>query len=208
MRKVIIAQFLTLDGVSQAPGGDKEDVEEGFAYGGWQMPYLAAAGEEADEIMARVFDNMGAMLLGRKTYDIFASYWPTAGDDPNLQDESGKSLTALMNSVPIYVASHADSVAEWKGGDVTQLKDIAKEINELKQQEGKDIVVWGSGNFAQTLMREGLVDEFALTIYPLVLGSGKKLFTDSSPKLDLELIYSKITSNGVIAATYRVNYSK
>lgn len=205
MRKVIIAQFLTLDGVSQAPGGREEDKEEGFPYGGWQMPYLAAAGAEADEIMSRIFDNMGAMLLGRKTYDIFASYWPHAGDDPNLADDSGKELTTLMNSVPIYVASHADTLNTWEGGDVTHLHDITKEITELKQQEGKDIIVWGSGDFAQALMREGLVDEFALTIYPLVLGTGKKLFTDSSPKLDLELIYSTTTTNGVIAATYRVN---
>ena len=205
MRKVIISQFLTLDGVSQAPGGDKEDIEEGFTYGGWQMPYFAGAGEEADEIMSPIFDNMGAMLLGRKTYDIFASYWPHAAtNDPNLADENGQSLAAAMNSVPIYVASHADTINPWDGGDVTHLQNIVTEVNELKQQDGKDIIVWGSADFAQTLLREGLVDELALSIHPLILGSGKKLFPDSAPKLDLELVRSKITKNGIIAATYRV----
>jgi dihydrofolate reductase len=203
MRKLIVPQFLTLDGVSQAPGGREEDQEAGFDYGGWQMKYM---NEEDGEAMAPIFDNMGAMLLGRKTYDIFADYWPHAGDgQQELIGEDDASIAKLMNSVPIYVASHADSVKEWDGGDVTHLgEDLVGEINAIKQLEGKDIIVWGSGDLVQTLMREKLVDEYFLMIHPLVIGTGKKLFKEGSAYQELELKSSVTTKSGIIVATYAV----
>jgi dihydrofolate reductase len=203
MRKVIVAQFLTLDGVSQAPGAREEDREAGFDYGGWQVEFMNA---EDSEVMAPIFDNMGAMLLGRKTYDIFADYWPHAGDgEQDLVVEDDASIAKVMNSVPIYVASHADMLKEWDGGDVTHLKDITKEVNELKQQDGKDIIVWGSGDFVQTLMKESLIDEYFIMIHPLVLGTGKKFFRDGSAYQKLKLVSSNTTSTGVLVATYSVN---
>lgn len=204
MRKVIVSQFLTLDGVAQAPGGREEDKEAGFEYGGWQVPYFQE-NPENEEVMSYVFNNMGAMLLGRRTYDIFADYWPHAGNgSQELIDEGDSSIAKLMNSVPIYVASHANSIKEWDGGDVTHLQDIAKEVTELKHQDGKDIIVWGSGDFVQTLIKEQLVDEFVLTIHPLVLGTGKKLFREGLPKIELDVVSSRVLKNGVIAVTYAV----
>ncbi|MDB5176460.1 MAG: deaminase-reductase protein [Candidatus Saccharibacteria bacterium] len=203
MRKVIVSQFLTLDGVAQAPGGPDEDTDSGFAYGGWQVPYF---GEDDSDTMSYVFDNMGAMLLGRKTYDIFADYWPHAGDgEQELIGDNDASIATLMNGVPIYVASHADTLKSWDNGDVTHLgDDLATEINALKQQDGKDIIVWGSGDLVQSLIRENLIDEYFLMIHPLVLGTGKKLFGDDIPKQDLELTSSKTSKSGVLVLTYSV----
>jgi dihydrofolate reductase len=198
MRKIIVSQFLTLDGVAQAPGGPDEDSEGGFAFGGWQMPYFEDAGEEAGEIMGPIFGNMGAILLGRKTYDIFSSFWPH-------QDQESDPAAKLINSVPIYVASHQDHIAEWKNGHVTQLGDnLTKELGDIKQQDGKDIVVWGSTDFVQTLIRENLIDEFYLIVHPLILGTGKKLFHDGLPKRELNLLSSKTTKNGVQVLSYAV----
>lgn len=201
MRKVIVSQFLTLDGVSQAPGGREEDQEAGFAYGGWQVPYM---NPEDGQAMSYIFDNMGAMLLGRKTYDIFADYWPHAGDgEQELVDEEDASIATLMNGVPIYVASRAGTVKEWDGGDVTVIgADLAREIDAMKQQDGKDIIVWGSADFVQTLISEKLVDEFFLMIHPLVLGTGKKFFKDGLPKQELNLESSSTLSSGVTVLTY------
>ena len=204
MRRVIVAQFLTLDGVAQAPGGREEDQEAGFEYGGWQVPFFQDNPENG-EVMNYAFNNMGAMLLGRRTYDIFADYWPHAGDgEQELIDEDDASIAKIMNSVPIYVASRGNSLKEWDGGDVTHLQDITKEVNELKQQEGKDIIVWGSGDLVQTLIKEDLVDEYFLLIHPLILGTGKKLFNAGLPKQELEVAFSQVMENGVVAATYRV----
>lgn len=203
MRKLVIAQFLTLDGVSQAPGGPEEDTENAFKYGGWQIPFM---GEEDADVMEPIFGNMGAMLLGRKTYDIFADYWPHAGDgQQELVGEEDASIAGLMNSVPIYVASHADTIKKWDN-DATKVThlgaDLASEINKIKQQDGKNIIVWGSGDFAQTLVKENLVDEYFLMIHPLILGTGKKFFQDGVPVQNLVLTSSKILSNGVLVLTY------
>lgn len=204
MRKLIIVQFLTLDGVSQAPGGKEEDPEGGFAYGGWQVPFF----DDIGDVMDYPFDNMGAMLLGRKTYDIFADYWPHAGDgEQELISEDDASIAKLMNSVPIYVASHADTVKQWDNPAVTVTQlgaDLAKEITEIKQQDGKDIIVWGSADLVQSLMREGLIDEYYILIHPLILGTGKKLFPNGNIKQELELTASKTTKGGVVALTYSV----
>ena len=205
MRKVIVSQFLTLDGVSQAPGGRDEDQEAGFAHGGWQVPYMSP---EDSDVMDPIFNNMGAMLLGRRTYDIFADYWPHAGDgEQELIGEEDSSIAKVMNSVPIYVASCGDSLKDWdhEGVKVTQVgKDLVTEINSLKQEDGKDIIIWGSADFAQTLMAEKLIDEFYLMIHPIVLGTGKKFFKDGLPKQDLELVSSRTLSSGVILAVYKL----
>lgn len=202
MRKIIVAQFLTLDGVSQAPGGKEEDTEGGFTHGGWQVPFMGA---EDGEVMTPLFENMGAMLLGRKTYNIFASYWPNVGKGQDLVSQDDTSIAELMNNTPIYVAAHTENIMDWPGGNITRLgADLVAEINELKQQDGKDIIVWGSGDFTQTLMREKLIDEYFLMIHPLILGSGKKLFKEDSPYQELELTSSQTTKSSVFVATYRV----
>lgn len=192
MRKLIVSTFLTLDGVMQAPGGADEDRSGGFEHGGWQMPYFdETAGAAVAEGMAR----SDALLLGRKTYEIFAGFWPTADDeDP---------FTAIMNGFAKYVASTTlKEPLEWNNS--TLLKgDTAEEVATLKQQPGKDIQVIGSGDLAQTLMQHDLVDEYGLMVHPVVVGSGKRLFTEGLPKIPLKLVDTKTTSTGVLILTYQ-----
>jgi len=192
MRKVIVNTFLTLDGVMQGPGLPDEDREGGFERGGWQMPYF-------DEVAASVVqDGMtspGGFLLGRKTYEIFAEFWPNAPDD-----DPG---AAMMNAIPKFVASTTlEEPLAWNNS--TLLKgDIAEAVNKLKQQPGKNLDVIGSGGFAQTLMHLDLVDEYQLMIHPIVLGSGKRLFDGGLPIRTLELVDTKTTSTGVVILIYR-----
>jgi dihydrofolate reductase len=191
MRRLVVSEFLSLDGVMQAPGGPDEDTDGGFAYGGWQMPYFDdVAGAAVDEGMAR----SDALLLGRKTYEIFAAYWPTApNDDP---------LAAKINSMAKYVVSTTLDKVDWQNSTLIK-GDIAEEIAKLKQQPGADIQVIGSGELAQTLIRRGLVDEYALMINPIVLGSGKRLFGQTDQPTRLTLEDSKTTRTGVLILTYR-----
>jgi dihydrofolate reductase len=191
MRRLVVSEFLTLDGVMQAPGGPDEDTEGGFQHGGWQMPYFDDVGGAAvDEGLART----DALLLGRKTYDIFAGFWPNQpADDP---------LAAKLNSMAKYVVSTTLDKAEWQNSTLLT-GDIAEEVTKLKQQQGGDIQVIGSGGLAQTLMRHGLVDVYALMIHPLVLGSGKRLFRETDQPIRLTLVDSKTTSTGVLIVTYR-----
>nr|MBA2600804.1 dihydrofolate reductase [Actinomycetota bacterium] len=192
MRKVIVNTFLTLDGVMQGPGLPDEDREGGFERGGWQMPYF-------DEVAASVVqDGMtssGGFLLGRKTYEIFAEFWPNAPDD-----DPG---AAMMNAIPKFVASTTlEEPLAWNNS--TLLKgDIAEAVNKLKHQPGKNLDVIGSGGFAQTLMHLDLVDEYQLMIHPIVLGSGKRLFDGGLPIRTLELVDTKTTSTGVVILIYR-----
>lgn len=191
MRKLIIISFLTVDGVMQAPGAKEEDPENGFKYGGWQIPFFG----DGDDVSERVRD-AGALLLGRKTHDIFAAYWPTVGKDiPH--------WGPFMNNIPKHVASKTLKKTEWQNSNLLQ-GDTAEAISRLKAEPGKDIYVFGSGDLAQTLMRHKLVDEFFLMIHPLVLGSGKQLFRPNSPKQDFELLKSKTTKMGVTILTYKV----
>ena len=191
MRKVIISEFLTLDGVMQAPGGSDEDREGGFEHGGWQMPYFDDA---AGSAVAEGFEKAGGLLLGRKTYEIFAAYWPNQpADDP---------FVGTMNSMPKFVASRTlEEPLKWENSTLLT-GDVAEEVARLKEHPGGDLQVIGSGDFAQTLMRENLVDEFQIMVHPLVLGSGKRLFRDESPRSPLKLIDSKTTSTGVLIVTY------
>ena len=190
MSKLVVAEFLSLDGVMQAPGGEDEDTEGGFRYGGWQMGYNDdVSGERIGGSMAQT----GAFLLGRRTYDIFAAYWPTQPDD--------NPFAKVLNGLPKYVASTTLSEPlAWQGSTLLQ-GDVAKAVAELKQGEGGNIVVLGSGGLVQTLYENDLVDEYALMIIPIVLGGGKRLFREL-PKKPLRLVDSVTTSTGVLMTTY------
>jgi dihydrofolate reductase len=190
MSKLVVAEFLSLDGVMQAPGGQNEDTEGGFRYGGWQMGYNDdVSGERIAGSMAQT----GAFLLGRKTYEIFAAYWPTQSDD--------NPFAKVLNGLPKYVASTTLSEPlTWQRSTLLQ-GDVAKAVAELKQGEGGNIVVLGSGGLVQTLYENDLVDEYALMIIPIVLGGGKRLFRDL-PKKPLKLVDSVTTSTGVLMTTY------
>ena len=190
MRKLTVSEFASLDGVMQAPGGADEDTEGGFRHGGWQMGYFDdVAGERIDASMAQT----GAFLIGRRTYEIFASYWPTQSDDD--------PFARILNGLPKYVASTTlGEPLAWKNSTLLQ-GDVAKAVAELKEGEGGNIVVLGSGGLVQTLYENDLADEYALMIHPIVLGSGKKLFREV-PRKPLKLADSVITSTGVLMATY------
>jgi dihydrofolate reductase len=190
MRKLTVSEFVSLDGVMQAPGGADEDTEGGFRHGGWQMGYFDdVAGERIGASMAQT----GAFLLGRRTYEIFASYWPTQSDDD--------PFAKILNGLPKYVASTTlGEPLAWQNSTLLQ-GDVAKAVAELKEGEGGNIVVLGSGGLVQTLYENDLVDEFALMIHPIVLGSGKKLFREV-PRKPLKLADSLTTSTGVVMATY------
>jgi len=192
MRKLAVGTFLTLDGVMQAPGGPQEDTEGGFKHGGWQMPYFD---EDSGEIMNKNIAATEALLLGRKTYQIFAAYWPTApADDPFGQK---------FNSIPKYVVSTTLDKAEWNNSMLIR-SNIPEEVARLKQQPGSGIIsVTGSGKLAQTLMKHNLVDEYVLWINPIVLGSGKRLFENGVAPSNLKLVDSKTTGSGVVILTYQ-----
>jgi dihydrofolate reductase len=187
MSKVVVFTNLTLDGVMQAPGRPDEDRRGGFEHGGWATPYAAMA--QAGESMA----NTGALLLGRRTYEDFYAVWPKRKDDP---------ISALLDNIQKYVASTTLSEPlAWSNS--TLLKgDAAQAVARLKEEPGKDLVVMGSGELVQSLMRGNLVDEYVLLIHPLVLGSGRRLFPDGGA-FALRLVGIKTTTNGVVIATYQ-----
>jgi dihydrofolate reductase len=191
MRTLRVIEFLSLDGVMQAPGAPDEDTEGGFQHGGWQRPYF-------DEILATTAaEGMAATdayLFGRKTYEQMASYWPTAPED----DPYARHL----NTTPKYVASRTLESVEWTNSQLLA-GEIAAEVTKLKQQPGKNIAVLGSGQLVQTLIEHDLVDEYFLVVYPIVLGSGKRLFRGADQPMALELVDSKPTSTGGVILTYR-----
>ena len=188
--KVIVSEFLSLDGVMQAPGDPDEDRSDGFEHGGWEMPYFDDA---AGSAIAEGMGGSDGFLLGRRTYEIFASYWPTQPDD--------NPFAKILNGLPKYVASTTlGEPLAWQNSTLLQ-GDVAKAVAELKEGEGGNIVVLGSGGLVQTLYENDLVDEYALMIHPIVLGSGKKLFREV-PRKPLKLADSVTTSTGVVMATY------
>lgn len=174
----------------QAPGGKEEDTKGEFKYGGWQLPFFG------DDTVSEELDKMGALLIGRKMYDIFASYWPTTG-------KSVEKFGPLMNNITKYVASKTLQKTEWQNSILLR-GDVAEAVAGLKEEAGKDIYVFGSGDLSQTLMRSNLIDEYLLMIHPLALGDGKKLFQQDGPKQDLELLKSKTTKEGILVLTYKV----
>ncbi len=191
MSKVVVFTNLTLDGVMQAPGRPDEDRRGGFEHGGWATPY--ATMEAAEKSMAYT----GALLLGRRTYEDFYAVWPNRTDSP---------FTAVLNNTQKYVASTTlEESLPWSNS--TLLKgDAAEAVARLKEEPGKDLVVLGSGELVQSLMRRNLVDEYVLLIHPLVLGSGRRLFTDGGAFAALRLVDTKTTTTGVVIATYAVTH--
>ena len=188
MRKIIVLTFLTIDGVMQGPGGPTEDTSGNFAYGGWTVPYFDEfLGQVMTDQMSRPFD----LLLGRKTFEIFASYWP------HHEDEG-----ASINKATKYVASNTVTKHEWNKS-VFLKGDVVEEIKKLKQQEGPELQVHGSGNLIQTLLKYDLVDEFWLKIFPVTLGMGKRLFDKGTIPGSYTLAESKSSPNGVIVATLK-----
>jgi dihydrofolate reductase len=192
MRKLVVLSFMTLDGVMQAPGGPKEDTSDGFKYGGWSFPFFDEfMGNEMGIQMGHPFD----LLLGRKTYEIFAGYWPTADTE---NDPGAKAL----NDARKYVASRSMKKADWKNSVILK-GDVSEAIRKLKKEDGPEIQVHGSGNLIQTLWKNNLVDELWLKIFPVAVGSGKRLFADVSFAGGFELIESRTSPAGVIIANYR-----
>ena len=190
MRKLVVVEFLSLDGVYQAPGRPDEDREGGFEHGGWQMPYFdEVMGESAAEGMAAT----DAQLFGRKTFEKMAAYWPNAPeDDPFAQH---------LNAVQKYVASTTLTDPGWQ--PTTVIRDVPTEVAELKAQEGGTITVLGSGQLVRTLTAHDLVDEYSLAVFPLTLGGGKCMFADDGVLRRLRLVDSKPTSTGGVLLTYR-----
>jgi len=188
MRKIIILEFMTLDGVIQSPGAPEEDTSGGFAFGGWTAPYF-------DEFSRKVMDTQMkqpfSLLMGRKTYDIWVEYWP-----------QHESAWPGINKTQKYVVSKTLANPMWENTVVIK-ENVVEEVRKLKQEEGPDLHVYGSGNIAQTLLKNDLVDELWLKIFPITLGTGKRLFSEGTIPAAFKLIDSKISPSGVIFANYK-----
>jgi dihydrofolate reductase len=192
MRKVIVNEFVSLDGVAQAPGGEEEDTSGGFAHGGWSMKYMD---EPAMTTVLGSINEAGAFLLGRRTYEIFASYWPNAPEEEQVVAEP-------MNTKPKHVASRTlQNPLEWQNSAVLD-GDVADAVAALKQEDGGDIHVIGSLDLLKTLLERDLVDEFRLMVDPVSLGGGKRLFPEDGKLRPYRLVDSQATTTGAILATY------
>jgi dihydrofolate reductase len=190
MSRVIVSEFLSLDGVMQAPGDKDEDPSGGFEHGGWQ---LALFDEAIGEFVIAGLQSGGGLLLGRRTYDVFAAYWPNQpADDPIAQP---------INALPKYVASTTlQEPLPWENSHV--IDDVPSGVAKLKEQPGGDLRVIGSGELVKSLVEHDLVDRYDLMVYPLLLGGGKRLFPDGKMKVPLRLVDSRTTPNGVVILQY------
>src|SRR3954464_441437 len=185
MRKIIAITQVTLDGIMQAPGGPEEDPNGGFTHGGWAMPFLDEAGGKAlNEIISGEFD----LILGRRTYEIFAAYWPYAGDNP---------IAKAFNKAKKFVATRSLDRFDWMNSRPID-GDAVHEIRRLKKSDGPEFHIWGSSELLQTLIAAELVDEFRVWVFPLVLGKGKRLFENGVPPRGLTLVESHSTPRGVL----------
>ncbi len=191
MRKIITTTFITLDGVMQAPGGQEEDTSGGFAYGGWQMSF--PDDEKMNTIMSGFMNTPFELLLGKTTYNIFAAYWPHATTDLEVANP--------FNSTKKYVVTHNAFDASWHNSACVT-GDVVAQLKKLKEESGPDLWVHGSGNLIQTLLKHDLIDTMHLWVYPLTLGSGKRLFAEGTEPHNFKLVDSNIGTNGVIFATY------
>ena len=181
--------FVTIDGVMQAPGGPEEDTSGGFKYGGWIAPYND---DFLDNVMSEQMSGRSDLLLGRKTYEIFAGYWPQHADDwPGI------------NEVKKYVASHNSTFKLDWANSVLLSGNVVEEVKKLKSEDGSDLQVWGSGKLIQTFLKHDLVDELRLKIFPLTLGAGKRLFAEGTIPAAFKLTDSKVSPRGVIIANYK-----
>ena len=192
MRKVVVNEFVSLDGVAQAPGGEDEDTSGGFQHGGWSMQYMD---EPAMTSVLGAINEAGAYLLGRRTYDIFASYWPNAPEEEQV-------IAEPLNTKPKYVVSRTlEDPLEWQNSSVLQ-GDVADGVAALKKEDGGDIHVIGSLDLLKSLLEHDLVDEFRLMIDPVAVGGGKRLFPDDRKLRQFRLADSQATTTGAILATY------
>jgi dihydrofolate reductase len=191
MGKLVVTESLTVDGVMQAPGAPSEDVEGGFEHGGWVVPHFdEAMGGQAVEGSQRP----DALLLGRRTYEIFAAHWPRmGGDDP---------IAAKLNSMPKYVASRTLDAVDWNNSTLLE-GDAADAVAELKRSQNGEIRVYGSADLVQTLLANDLVDELELWVFPVLLGTGKRLFAGGTVPAGLELAATATSTTGVVMSTYR-----
>ena len=189
MRKLVVTTFLSLDGVMQAPGGPEEDPSGGFSQGGWTVGYWdEVMNEEMSRFMGKPFD----LLLGRRTYEIFAGFWPAAGDTPGADE---------LNRARKHVASRTLERVDWQNSTLIT-GDVAEYVRTLKAGEGPEIQVHGSGDLVQTLLRNDLVDAFHLAVFPVLLGAGRRLFADGTIPAGLRLLESRTSGSGVIIGTY------
>jgi dihydrofolate reductase len=193
MRKLTVAAFISLDGVIQAPGGPEEDTSGEFRLGGWIVPY---ADEALGQAIQALFSQPFELLLGRRTYDIFAAYWPLRQADSN-----NHVIADLFNSVPKHVATHRSDTLAWQNSHALE-GSLADAIRALKHQDGADLLTQGSGDLVRQLLAAGLVDELRLTIFPIVLGRGKRLFDDNAQASAFTLTHSTSTPGGVLITHY------
>jgi len=191
MRKVIVAAFVSLDGVMQAPGGPEEDESGGFKYGGWTVPHFD---EEVGEAMGALFSKPYELLLGRRTYDIFAAHWPNAETGPDAE------LAKQFNSTIKYVATRSSERLAWRHS--VAIHDVVAEVTRIKQGAGPDLLIQGSSGLIQTLLQARLIDQFNLLVFPVVLGAGKRLFAEGTTAMGLRLASSKASRSGVIISSY------
>lgn len=190
MGKLIVAEHISLDGVIQAPGGPKEDPSGDFRLGGWTVPYAdKGIGQAVQDLLSQPFE----LLLGRRTYDIWASYWPHV--------QAGHAIADLFNSVPKHVATHRSDTLDWQNSHALE-SDLADAIRVVKRQDGVNLLTWGSGDMVRQLLAAGLVDELRLLIYPVVLGRGKRLFDDNAQVSAFTLAHSTSTPGGVLITRY------
>jgi dihydrofolate reductase len=192
MRKLIVVEWMSLDGVVQAPGAEEEDTDGGFRHGGWQMEFMDDLGREKT---AEYIHDAGGFLLGRRTYEILGSYWPNA-------PEEVQGIAGPLNAKPKFVATKTLSdPLEWQGSKVIQ-GDLAEAVTALKQEDGADLCVIGSAQLVRSLIEHGLVDEVRLAIDPVLLGGGKGIFPDDGALRRLRLVDCETTSTGKVFATY------
>jgi dihydrofolate reductase len=191
MSTIVVGTFLTVDGVMQAPGAPEEDREGGFEHGGWLAPHFD---DELGRLMVEWTNQADAVLLGRTTYEIFAGYWPNVSDDD--------PIAAKLNRVQKYVASRTLESVEWANSTLLR-GDAAEEVAKLRAADLGEIQVTGSGDLVQTLMRHDLVDEYRLLVFPVVLGTGKRLFAEGTVPAGLELAETRASATGVVVSTYR-----
>jgi dihydrofolate reductase len=192
IRKIIVLSFITLDGVMQAPGGPEEDTSGNFRHGGWSAGYWD---DFMGKVMTEQMENPYDLLLGRKTYEIFAAYWPNAKDAPGADG---------LNKAKKYVVSTTLRKLDWNNS-VLVTGNIPEEIKKLKERNGPELQVHGSSNLIQTLLKHDLVDEFRLKIFPVSIGDGKRLFGEGTIPASFKLLESKTSTTGVIIATYGRN---
>ena len=190
MSRITVIEYTSLDGVIQGPGHAGEDTDGGFQQGGWTGPFMAEHGH----YLSPLFRAAGGFLLGRRTYDIWARYWPTVTDESD-------QIARALNTLPKYVASATLEEPAWKG--TTVLRDVPGEVARLRREPGQPLLLMGSSVLAQSLMAHGLVDEYQLWVHPVVLGGGKKLFRDGGPAISLRLADSTTTAAGLVILTYQ-----